>query len=407
MEMQKKLHEQIEVQRHLQLRIEAQGKYLQSTLVFRNKRRDGWQWHVTFSLIDHSPQNAPWIANGICIIPSVERSKTSLSDEAITLSDDICVDQPQRKRPLPEKSTSQSKNADPQSTSTLERVRQIKTRLVVLSGRVQKIGFYVRGMPSSSLIACVRRVSFFQLIGLPFEASRTGRVNIVGLITLLRSRMAISECVFGFRGVVFPGWSEFCSWRIDHSALAGKRRSIDNLPKPRHFSKGLYTFDIGQNDLSVAMSMSNVRVLAAIPDIINQLFHAVQQLYLLGARTFWIHNTGPLGCLPLSVIFCKGCDLQEIGCVKPQNDIASEFNRQLKDKKQGHYHVNCGEKAIVNGTVLYGRSHKFVGSFTNLPHICSETDGDGKAMKLKTSLKLGLTDLLEEIGADGDEDIEG
>ncbi|KAL5981237.1 hypothetical protein ACLOJK_029158 [Asimina triloba] len=47
--------------------------------------------------------------NGICIIPSVERSKTSLSDEAITLSDDICVDQPQRKRPLPEKSTSQSK----------------------------------------------------------------------------------------------------------------------------------------------------------------------------------------------------------------------------------------------------------------------------------------------------------
>ncbi|KAL6001727.1 hypothetical protein ACLOJK_007468, partial [Asimina triloba] len=33
--------------------------------------------------------------------------------------------------------------------------------------------------------------------------------------------------------------------------------------------------------------------------------------------------------------------------------------------------------------------------------------GDGKAMKLKTSLKLGLTDLLEDIGADGDEDIEG
>ncbi|KAL6013241.1 hypothetical protein ACLOJK_003733 [Asimina triloba] len=34
-------------------------------------------------------------------------------------------------------------------------------------------------------------------------------------------------------------------------------------------------------------------------------------------------------------------------------------------------------------------------------------DGDGKAMKLKTSLKLGLTNLLEDIGADGDEDIEG
>ncbi|CAI0447996.1 unnamed protein product [Linum tenue] len=32
MEVQRKLHEQIEVQRHLQLRIEAQGKYLQSVL---------------------------------------------------------------------------------------------------------------------------------------------------------------------------------------------------------------------------------------------------------------------------------------------------------------------------------------------------------------------------------------
>ncbi|KAL5981755.1 hypothetical protein ACLOJK_015818 [Asimina triloba] len=161
----------------------------------------------------------------------------------------------------------------------------------------------------------------------------------------------------------------------------GKRRSIYNLPKPRHFSKGLYTFDIGQNDLSVAKSMSNDQVLASIPDIINQLYQAVQ-----------------------------GCDLDEKGCVKPQNAIAQEFNRQLKDKvtqmrkllpkaafiyvdiysakyelisiakenskkkhglpgvymdplkyccgrhEEGHYHVNCGEKAIVNGTVLYGGS---------------------------------------------------
>ncbi|KAL5982958.1 hypothetical protein ACLOJK_017038 [Asimina triloba] len=60
--------------------------------------------------------------------------------------------------------------------------------------------------------------------------------------------------------------------------------------------------------------------------------------------------------------------------------------RTVPAEKEAHYHVNCGEKAIVNGTVLYG-------------------DGDGKAMKLKTSLKLGFTDLLEDIGADGDEDM--
>ncbi|KAL5990393.1 hypothetical protein ACLOJK_011293 [Asimina triloba] len=98
--------------------------------------------------------------------------------------------------------------------------------------------------------------------------------------------------------------------------------------------------------------------LASIPDIINQLFHAVQQLYLLGARTFWIHNTGPLGCLPLSVIFCKGCDLQEIGCVKPQNDIALEFNRQLKDKVT--YMRNLLPKAAFLYVDIYSAKHELI-----------------------------------------------
>lgn len=59
-----------------------------------------------------------------------------------------------------------------------------------------------------------------------------------------------------------------------------------------------------------------------------------QQLYKEGARTFWVHNTGPLGCLPYNVIYdrLKPGNLDKIGCVKTQNEVAQEYNRQLKNK---------------------------------------------------------------------------
>jgi hypothetical protein len=49
------------------------------------------------------------------------------------------------------------------------------------------------------------------------------------------------------------------------------------LPRPEDFSKALYTFDIGQNDLSVGFRKMNFDQLrAAMPDIVNQLATAVQ-----------------------------------------------------------------------------------------------------------------------------------
>lgn len=64
---------------------------------------------------------------------------------------------------------------------------------------------------------------------------------------------------------------------------------------------------------------------------------STQHLYQLqGARTFWIHNTGPIGCLPFTLLFVNNNPLpgflDQYGCVKVQNDMAVEFNKQLKDK---------------------------------------------------------------------------
>ncbi|KAF5479701.1 hypothetical protein F2P56_000500, partial [Juglans regia] len=79
-----------------------------------------------------------------------------------------------------------------------------------------------------------------------------------------------------------------------------------NLPRPQDYSKALYTFDIGQNDLSVGFrKLSFDQLRAAMPDIVNQLATAVQRIYQQGGRAFWIHNTGPIGCLPVNLFYIQ------------------------------------------------------------------------------------------------------
>ncbi|KAK3033591.1 hypothetical protein RJ639_032439 [Escallonia herrerae] len=127
-----------------------------------------------------------------------------------------------------------------------------------------------------------------------------------------------------------------------------------------------------------------------------------QQLYTEGARFFWLHNTGPIGCLPYSIIYyqAKPRNLDENGCVEPQNAVAREFNRQLKNtvsklreqlpnaaftyvdvysakyalisnaSNQGFedpskfccgsyygYHVDCGKKEVVNSMEQFMAIH--------------------------------------------------
>lgn len=56
-----------------------------------------------------------------------------------------------------------------------------------------------------------------------------------------------------------------------------------------------------------------------------------QKLYDQGARNFWVHNTGPLGCLAQNVVKF-GSDpsmLDELGCVSSHNQAARLLNLQL------------------------------------------------------------------------------
>ncbi|KAJ6689094.1 hypothetical protein OIU85_005495 [Salix viminalis] len=108
------------------------------------------------------------------------------------------------------------------------------------------------------------------------------------------------------------------------------------LPKPDYFSKALYTIDIGQNDLTAGykLNLTTEQVKANVPDILGQFSDVVKQIYAVGGRTFWIHNTGPVGCLPYSLdkFLITASQKDKHGCAGPFNEVSQFFNHGLKEE---------------------------------------------------------------------------
>ena len=64
--------------------------------------------------------------------------------------------------------------------------------------------------------------------------------------------------------------------------------------------------------------------------VINQDF-GLQGIYEKGGRHFWIHNTGPLGCLPYVLLRTNltAAEVDSAGCGIPYNKLAQQFNTML------------------------------------------------------------------------------
>lgn len=152
---------------------------------------------------------------------------------------------------------------------------------------------------------------------------------------------ASSICPFSF-GIQVSQFLKFKARALE--LLSGKGRKFDKyVPSEDIFEKGLYMFDIGQNDLAGAFYSKTLdQVLASIPTILLEFESGIKRLYDEGARYFWIHNTGPLGCLAQNIAKF-GTDpskLDELGCVSGHNQAAKTFNLQLHalcSKLQGQY----------------------------------------------------------------------
>ncbi|KDP45345.1 hypothetical protein JCGZ_09594 [Jatropha curcas] len=128
--------------------------------------------------------------------------------------------------------------------------------------------------------------------------------------------------------------SQFIQFKARTAELYNNSKNRGSLPNPKDFSKALYTFDIGHNDLAFGfLNTTEDQVHLAFPDILAQFSQAVQRLYIEGARAFLVHNVGPIGCDPFGVAMYppKNTTLDKNRCAVAQNEAVQEFNRQLKD----------------------------------------------------------------------------
>ncbi|XP_076907328.1 GDSL esterase/lipase At1g09390-like [Bidens hawaiensis] len=99
------------------------------------------------------------------------------------------------------------------------------------------------------------------------------------------------------------------------------------------FQRALYMIDIGQNDLSDAFAnkYSYAKVIKRIPLILAEIKSAIKSIHDIGSRKFWVHNTGPLGCLPqkLWLVQPSSTELDPHGCISSYNSAAKLLNEGL------------------------------------------------------------------------------
>ncbi|KAL5156017.1 GDSL esterase/lipase [Glycine soja] len=179
--------------------------------------------------------------------------------------------------------------------------------------------------------------AYLDSLGLP--NFRKGSNFAAAAATILPAT-ASSLCPFSFGVQV----SQFLRFKARALELIAKGRKFDKyVPDENIFEKGLYMFDIGQNDLAGAFYSKTLdQILASIPTILLELEKGIKNLYDQGARYFWIHNTGPLGCLPQNIakFGTDSSKLDGLGCVSSHNQAAKTFNLQLRalcTKLQGQY----------------------------------------------------------------------
>ncbi|KAL4294338.1 hypothetical protein HN51_045163 [Arachis hypogaea] len=191
--------------------------------------------------------------------------------------------------------------------------------------------------------------------------------------------------------------SQFLLFKARALQLVSKDKKLKKyLPNEDAFKKGLYMIDIGQNDLSLAFKSNKTldQVLASIPNIIGLFETAITKLYENGARSFWIHNTGPLGCLAVNVAKFESdpSKLDEHGCVISYNEAATTFNLQLRnlcDKFQHQY-----PNATVTHVDIFAIKLNLITNYSKLGFKEPIKSCCGNGGKLNVEVSCGLAKML-------------
>ncbi|EPS71679.1 hypothetical protein M569_03079, partial [Genlisea aurea] len=175
----------------------------------------------------------------------------------------------------------------------------------------------------------------------PFDSIFTNGANfaIAGSATLPRyTPFALNIQVMQFK---------YLKLRSAQLAAAGSKNVIgDDM-----FGKALYMIDIGQNDIADSLTKGQ-SVKAKIPQVLAEIKGAIVELYGEGGRKFWVHNTGPIGCLPQKLAdYTNRTSAKKLvdahGCISSYNSAAKELNDGLS--------IVCSElrSQMKDATIVY------------------------------------------------------
>ena len=110
----------------------------------------------------------------------------------------------------------------------------------------------------------------------------------------------------------------------------------------------------------------------------------MQSLYNEGARKFWVHNTGPLGCLPKVLALAQKKDLDSLGCLSSYNSAARLFNEELlhstqklrselKDATLVYVDIYTIKYDLITNAAKYGKSKQPLSSHLSIHYYLTHS----------------------------------
>ncbi|KAG0597746.1 hypothetical protein M758_12G018500 [Ceratodon purpureus] len=109
-----------------------------------------------------------------------------------------------------------------------------------------------------------------------------------------------------------------------------KKDTAGRLPAPEDFPRGVYIIETGNNDYNWLHLDQNDEAL--ISSVLEHIEHAIQTLYLDGARTIVVFDIFPRGCYPDQMSRTNGPDDRtEDGCYLPAMKVIETHNAGLRE----------------------------------------------------------------------------
>lgn len=147
-----------------------------------------------------------------------------------------------------------------------------------------------------------------------------------------------------------------------HRSLEMFERGLEGPVSKEGFESALYMMDIGHNDMVGVAYTPSDQWDKKITEIVGEVRQAISILYDNGARKFWIHGTGALGCLPALVVQETKGEQDKHGCLAGVNRAAKAFNRKLSQLCDDlRFHL---KGATVVYTDMFAIKYDFVANHT-------------------------------------------